>query len=62
MSQIQGARTDWLSARARSFHASGPCDLSATVAATTCADRGGLKEPGTTVDHVGLPRDKATRV
>ena len=31
MSQIQGARTDWLSARARSFHASGPCDLSATV-------------------------------
>ena len=34
-----GARTDWLSARARSFRASGPCDLSATVAATTCADQ-----------------------
>ena len=62
MSQIQGARTDWLSARARAFCASGPGDLSATGAATTCADRGGLKEPGTTVDHVGLPRDKATRV
>ena len=62
MSQIPGTRTDWLSARERSSRASGPCDLSATMAATAFADRGGLKEPGTTVDHVCLPGDEATRV